>query len=194
MPELSTMMLIEIGATAANLAYLLFLIKEKIICWSFGIVGSLLSVYLFMDARLYSEALLYVFYAVMGCWGWLRWHRRLEQADNPVIRWQLAAHLKATVIACSAALGMGLLAHNFSNAERPFFDAFTSSFSFLATYLEIVKVLEAWGYWFILNLASVWLYHDRSLDIYAVLIGIYSILSIWGFLEWRQSYRNQTPT
>jgi nicotinamide mononucleotide transporter len=191
MPEPSTALVIEILATSANLAYLVFLIREKVICWSFGIFGSLLSVYLFIDARLYSEALLYVFYAVMGCWGWLRWHRRLEQGDNPVIRWHIAAHLKACGLACLAAVGLGLGAQSLSDAERPFFDAFTTSFSFFATYLEIAKVLEAWGYWFILNVASIWLYHDRQLDIYAALIAIYSVLSILGFIQWRQTYRTQ---
>ena len=72
------------------------------------------------------------------------------------------------------------------------FDAFTTTFSFIATYMEITKVLEAWGYWLILNLASIWLYQDRNLDIYALLIGIYSIMSVWGFITWQKAYRQQT--
>ena len=189
--ELSTALIVEILATTANLIYIVFLIKEKIICWPFGIVGSALSVYLFMDARLYSEALLYLFYAMMGCWGWLRWHRRLEQDDNPVIRWHLNFHSRAIVLTCTAALGLGYSAQYFTDAERPFFDAFTTAFSFLATYMEITKVLETWIYWIILNLASIWLYQDRDLDIYAVLIGFYSVLSVWGFISWRKAYRAQ---
>jgi nicotinamide mononucleotide transporter len=61
----------------------------------------------------------------------------------------------------------------------------------LGTYLEITKVMEAWVYWLLINLASVWLYHDRSLDIYAALIALYSVLSIWGFFLWRASYQSQ---
>ena len=71
--ELSTALIVEILATAANLVFIVLLIREKILCWPFGIVGSLLSIYLFVDARLYSEAVLYLFYALMGGWGWLRW-------------------------------------------------------------------------------------------------------------------------
>ena len=79
----------------------------------------------------------------------------------------------------------------YSDAERPLFDAFTTIFSFLGTYMEITKVLEAWIYWLIINLASVWLYHDRSLDLYAVLIGCYSLLSVWGFIRWRRTFNAQ---
>jgi nicotinamide mononucleotide transporter len=189
--ELSPTLILEILATGANLIYIVLLIKEKITCWFFGIVGSLLSVYLFIDTRLYSEAFLYSFYAVLGVWGWIHWHRRIEQDSNPVIRWRLKSHLRAIAIACVIATGLGYTVQFYSDAQRPLFDAFTTIFGFLGTYLEITKVLEAWIYWLIINLASVWLYHDRSLDIYAVLIGFYSILSVWGFISWRKSYREQ---
>ena len=189
--NLSPALLLEILATGANLVYVVLLIKEKIACWAFGIVGSLLSIYLFIDARLYSEAFLYLFYALLGVWGWIRWYRQNEQNSNPVTRWRIEAHLRAIAIACVIAIGLGYTVQFYTNAERPLFDAFTTVFSFLGTYLEITKVLEAWLYWLLINLASVWLYHDRSLDIYAVLIGFYSILSVWGFLRWRKSYREQ---
>ena len=188
---LSTATIVQILPTAASLVYVILLIREKIACWSFGIVGSLLSIYLFIEARLYSEAVLYFFYAVMGVWGWVRWHTQMESDDNPVTRWRLEYHLRAIVIASIVALGLGYSVQFYTDAERPLFDAFTTIFSFLGTYLEITKVLEAWIYWLILNLASVWLYHDRSLDIYAALIGLYSVLSIWGFISWRKTYLSQ---
>ena len=127
----------------------------------------------------------------MGVWGWLRWHRQLEKNNNPIIRWDIARHLRILLVGSAVALGLGVSVQFFSDAERPLFDAFTTTFSFIATYMEITKVLEAWGYWLILNLASIWLYQDRNLDIYAVLIGIYSIMSVWGFVTWQRAYRQQ---
>ena len=56
--EFSTALVVEVLATAANLVFIILLIREKILCWPFGIAGSLLSIYLFVDARLYSEAFL----------------------------------------------------------------------------------------------------------------------------------------
>jgi len=190
--ELSTALIVEILATGASLLYIILLIREKIACWPFGIVGSLLSIYLFVDVRLYSEAFLYFFYALMGVWGWLQWHKRIEQDSNPVISWRLEYHLRTIVIACVIATGLGYTMQFYSEAERPVFDAFTTVFGILGTYLEITKVLEAWLYWLLINLASMWLYHDRSLDIYAVLIGFYSVLSVWGYINWRRTFQTQT--
>jgi nicotinamide mononucleotide transporter len=183
--------LLEWLATAASLLYVVLLIREKISCWFFGILSSVLSVYLFIDVQLYSQALLYVFYALMGGWGWIRWHRRDNAQRNPVSHWRFGVHLRNCVIACILALGLGYTMAHFTDAERPVFDAFTTIFSFLGSYLEISKVLEAWIFWFFINLASVWLYHDRDLDIYAALIAVYCVMSIWGFIQWRKTYLAQ---
>lgn len=189
--ELTQPLVLEALATTAGLVYIVLLIRENILCWPFAIAGSVLSVLLFTDAQLYSEAILYLFYALMGIWGWLRWQRREAAHDNPVSLWLVRYHLRAIVIGSLCALGLGYLMQTYTAAERPVFDAFTTCFSFLATYLEIAKVLEAWVYWTLLNLASIWLYHDRNLDIYAVLIGIYGVLSVVGFVSWLSSWRAQ---
>lgn len=189
--SLPTALILEILATSASLLYVILMVREKIACWLFGISSSLLSIYLFVEVRLYAEAVLYGFYAVMGVWGWMQWHRRMEHDHVPVVRWRIALHLRAIALACLVALGLGYAMEHFSDAQRPVFNAFTAVFSVWGTFLEINKVLEAWLYWLIINVASVWLYHDRDLDIYAVLIGFYSALSIWGYWRWRRTYQAQ---
>lgn len=188
MPELTPILLVQILGAVASLLYLFLLMRERVLCWPFGIVGSLLSVYLFLHAKLYSEAVLYFFYAVMGVWGWLRWHRRELAHNNPVITRSLAFHLRAIVLTSLVALGVGYFMTTYTDAQRPVIDAFTTAFSFFATYLQVAKVLESWLYWIVLNVVAIWLYQDRALDIYAALIAIYAVLSVSGYITWRRSY------
>lgn len=180
---------IEILATVCNLLFIVLLIKDRVISWAFGIAGSALSVYLFVHARLYSEAMLYGFYVLFGIWGWVRWYQR--QDYNPVSRLNLQQHAILIGVCSSLALLLGYYFEHYSDAARPRIDAFTTLFSFGATVLEVKKVLDAWGYWLILNGASIWLYHDRSLDIYAALIGLYTLLSVWGLWQWYREYQQQ---
>lgn len=182
---------IEIAATFAGLVYIIFLIREKTICWPFGIAGSLLSIYLFIDGRLYSEAVLYTYYVLMGFWGWIRWSQRSALHHNPVVRYGLPAHAAIVLVSTAGALLLGGFFSHYTDAQRPYIDAFTTAFSFAATYMEVKKVLETWVYWIILNLASIWLYMDRSLDIYAALICVYAVMSVWGLLQWTRVYRAQ---
>jgi nicotinamide mononucleotide transporter len=187
---MSVATIIEILATLLNLFYVIFLIRERIICWPFGIAGSLLSIYLFVDSRLYSEALLYSYYVGMGIWGWMRWHLRDVNDNNPVVRYTIPKHMLIVFVSSAGAIILGTLFATYSGAERPYIDAFTTAFSFAATYMQVKKVLETWLYWIVINLASIWLYHDRSLDIYAALIFVYAVLAVWGFIQWVGVYRS----
>ena len=129
----------------------------------------------------------------MGVWGWVRWSARANTGSHPVTR--LSAVGNGALIAVSVAFGLtlGNLLATFTAAERPLIDAMTTSFSFAATFLEVRKTLDAWVYWMVINFVTIWLYQDRALDIYAALMGIYTVLSVVGFVRWRQAYRNQQP-
>lgn len=188
---MATATIIEILATLMGLAYVILLIQEKIICWPFGIAGSLLSIYLFIDSKLYSEAILYSYYVAMGAWGWLRWQRRDAAHHNPIVHYAPSAHLLLIVLTSAGALLLGTFFASYSDAQRPYIDAFTTCFSFAATYMEVKKILETWWYWIVINATSIWLYQDRALDIYAALIGLYAVLSVLGLLRWRQAFRAQ---
>jgi nicotinamide mononucleotide transporter len=188
---MTSALIVEILATGFNLIYIVLLIREKIFCWPFGIIGSLLSVYLFFDAKLYSETILYLFYVGMGFWGWVRWSRRAIADGNPVVSKKIMFNVVFIIGLSFLAVAVGYGFQAYTDAERPYLDAVTTVFSFFATYLEVTKALEAWLYWVVINAVSIWLYADRALDIYAALIGLYSVLSVWGFINWRKAYRHE---
>lgn len=177
-------------AVGLNLAFLFLLMKEKSICWLFGILGSLLSIYLFVVAKLYSEAILYSYYVLAGFYGWYRWSRAGGSARIHV--WRLKQHGIAGSIGAGLALLLGYAMDQYTDAAQPYFDAFTTIFSFLATYMEANKVLSAWSYWVIINFFSIYLYHSRGLDVYAIQMAIFGVVSILGLREWMLRYRAQS--
>ena len=183
--------IVEVLATGAGLLYIILLIRERVSCWPFGIAGSLLSIYLFIDTRLYSEAILYAFYVGMGIWGWARWTARANVGSHPVTRLSSVGNTLLIAVSLTFGLTLGQLLATFTDAERPLIDAMTTSFSFAATYLEVRKTLDAWIYWMVINAVTIWLYQDRALDIYAALMVIYTVLSVVGFIRWRRAYRDQ---
>ena len=74
----------------------------------------------------------------------------------------------------------------FTDAEKPLVDAFTTIFSFIATYLATKKWIGNWIYWIIIDFISTWLYFSRGLEIYAVLMFIYSVIAVYGYMEWKK--------
>lgn len=162
--------------------------KENIWCWPFGILSSLLSIFLFIEAKLYSEAILYFFFALVGVYGWYKWKHKTNQKSLIVRTAKPQNHLIWILLGLAAAYGLGSYFKNNSDAEAPFWDAHTTIFSFIASYLEANKILSSWVYWIIINGVSIWLYFIKGLEIYAGLMVIYFFLSFVGYLEWRKSH------
>jgi len=68
--------IIELLSVVFNILFLVFLTKEKKICWIFGIIGSLLGAFVLFENNYYSETLLYLFYASIGVYGYLYWSNK----------------------------------------------------------------------------------------------------------------------
>jgi nicotinamide mononucleotide transporter len=83
-------------------------------------------------------------------------------------------------------LGYGF--YNYTDAENAYLDAYTTVFSFIASYLEANKIISAWLFWIVLNGVTIYLYTQRGLDIYMGLTVIYFIASFIGYYKWKKNY------
>ena len=182
---------LEIVAVSMGLIFIILLISENIWCWAFGILSSLAFVFLMYYSRLYSESILYVFYVIIGVYGWQKWS---QEGENKIVIHRVSWRVIATVLIFGAVLSYlaGYYFNNYTNAQRPFADATSSVFSILASYMEAHKWLSSWVFWIVINGFSIWLYFDRSLNFSSFLMVIYLLLSIFGFIQWRQRYIYQS--
>ncbi len=181
-------LVIEIISVVFGLAYLVLMMRENIWCWIFGILSSLLGIYLFVEAKLYSEAILYFYYVLIGVYGWVKWSKKKNGETLKVTTWGVKAHALILVIGFALSFLLGYTFNKFSDAEKPFIDSNTSVFSFIASYLEAHKILSSWIFWIAINAVSVWLYFVRGLEVYAGLMVLYFILSFAGYFQWKRSY------
>lgn len=172
-------------AVALNVSFVVLIARNIIWGWLPGIMGSLISSWLFYQSLLYSECILYLFYAFFGLYGWWSWSRPQKQA---IVRKNSPFHTTAIAIALLGGLLLGTLVKTFSSAQLPMLDAFSTSFSFVATWLEAKKILRHWIYWIGINVFSIWLYSSRGLDILAMQMVLFSLLSIWGWFQWKKTY------
>ncbi|HEY9559620.1 MAG TPA: nicotinamide riboside transporter PnuC [Anseongella sp.] len=182
--------ILEIAGVVCGLLYLLLIIKENIWCWLFGILASAITVFLYIEHKLYLEAGLNFFYILAGIYGWIFWARHQNaNHQTPVTGWIPRYHAIALSSGILLAIALGQIMAQHTDSPRPFIDAGLTVFSFIATYMEARKILSTWYYWFILNAASVWLQVDRELYFYAALSVFYTFMCIKGYLEWKKSYK-----
>ena len=182
---MSVNFVLEWSATLLSLAFLLGLIQRKVWAWPAGIVGSAFSIALFLRIGLYAEMGLYTVYVVMGFYGWAQWNTHAK--DNQVSLVDLPSKTQLlALIGIPITLIMGYFLSGIPNVSYPYFDALTTVFGLWATWQETRRIRTAFHYWIPLNIASVVLYGMKGLWVYAALMVIYSIMSVIGFIRWRE--------
>jgi nicotinamide mononucleotide transporter len=178
----------EITAVVFAILYLALAIKQNILCWTAWILSSCLYTYVMYSADLYMEALLQIFYVVMGIYGWHQWlNRNSSKQELSVSTWQPAKHASAVTLIFVLAYVSGLLLEKYTAAALPFLDAFTTWGAIVTTYMVANKVLENWIYWFVIDSISIYLFISRGLYFTAFLFIIYLFMIVVGYRTWQQS-------
>lgn len=179
-------LLLEISAVILGIIYVFLVAKNNSWCWIFGILGSAISIYLFIYfAKLYAEAFLYFFYVLAGFYGWVNWKN--QKKYNEVYQHSFQKHILILLIGSLFSIGLYFIfAYFFKEAQKPLIDSFTTVFSFIATYLTAKRWIENWIYWVFIDLVSAYLYFSRGLEIYALLMFAYSFIAVYGYLQWKK--------
>ena len=87
----------------------------------------------------------------------------------------------------------GYLLQRYSDAAFPYIDSLTTWGAIWATFLVARKVLENWWYWLSIDIASVFIYWSRDLQLTALLFVVYVIMIPFGLYSWTRSWREQLP-
>jgi nicotinamide mononucleotide transporter len=187
---------LEVASVAFGLAYLVLAVQQNILCWPAALIGTLLSLVLFVEARLYPESALQLFYAAMAVYGWRQWQRRDVAGDSapaelPVSVWPLKYHALAISGTLIVAAVLGVLLSR-TNAAFPYLDSFTSVAAVVTTYMVAKKILENWIYWLVIDGLTLYIYWSRELYLYAGLFAIYLVLVVVGFQRWHRDWRTQS--
>jgi nicotinamide mononucleotide transporter len=77
----------------------------------------------------------------------------------------------------------GWLMKNHTSAKLPYWDAFTTAFALIATWIMVNYIHENWLYWIVIDAVSIWLYAKRKMFIGSALFVLYLLMAIDGYFE-----------
>ena len=186
---------LEYVGVAFSIGYVVLAARENIWCWPLGIIGSALSIWLFVDAKIYAESVLFAYYVFMGFYGWWVWSRgKSDSGKFEISALTIPTHVVILVVGYAATVGLFFLLKTFTDAEMPLLDSFTTIFSFIATWMVAKRIIENWIYWICINSLTIYLYLSRDLNVYAMLSIVYIFLAVYGFFAWRKDFKRQSQT
>lgn len=188
--EMAALSWVDWTATITALLYVGLAARANSWCWFWGIISCSLwayASYFFYD--LYLDALLQLFYVVMafvGLYNWKRGGEGQEQEEKAISRVSTKQHALYIIGGTVLAIVFGYVFSEYTPAAATYWDAFTTIFSVLATFMLVQKQLDNWLYWIVIDAIYTGLYFSRGAYLFTILMIIYTIIAMFAFLKWRK--------
>ncbi|MCF8460219.1 MAG: nicotinamide riboside transporter PnuC [Flavobacteriales bacterium] len=184
--------ILEYSAIILAILYVILATRGSIWCWLPAFVSSGIYVYLTYSANLIGESFISIFYVLMAVYGWWQWSfGKRKDEFLKIAEWRTSHHVRSILLGLVLA---GILGKSFElifNSAMPYLDAFTTSFSLIATFMVTRKILSNWIYWIVIDAFNIYLYWNRGLEPTAGLYVVYTLLAFVGFLSWHKEWKKE---
>jgi len=186
---------VEIIAVITGLLYVILAIHKNPLLWLFGIISSGLYVWIFYHSGIYAYAFLYVYYVVIGLYGWYNWSGKSkdkqEQYNLAVQRTSKSILWLCISLTLALVIPITFFLKKFTSSDLPMADAFLTAGGFVATWMLTQKYIEQWLFWIIIDLSTMGVMIYQKLYPSALLFLIYTLLAIKGFVQWKKELKAQ---
>ncbi len=135
---------------------------------------------------------LQVYYVVISIYGWWNWQCGGSSGSELHISrtdWGLWLQLFMTNILLFGLISWILI--RFTDSPLPYWDAFTTALSIVATWMLARKKIEHWILWVIIDVVSLILYIIKGLYPTTILFMVYTVLAVTGYTTWNKELKEQ---
>ena len=166
--------------------------RRLLICWPVVLAADLIYLVVFYRARLFSDALLQIFFLAFTLYGWWRWWRGvLEEGEVRVAPLSLRGWLGGLAAGAAGAVLLGWLMVRIG-AALPHLDATLTSYSLVASWWQARKHTANWWLWIAVDVVYIGEYLYKDLRPTAALYLLLVALAGLGLRDWRRASRPST--
>ncbi|MDO7840967.1 nicotinamide riboside transporter PnuC [Sphingomonas immobilis] len=185
----------EIAASLLIVANVALVAWRSIWNYAFGVAGVLLYAFVFFEEKLYSDALLQIFFLVLQFYGWWNWSRSAADGGEITVERMTPTARLTWLAGIALATGIwGWLMHRFTDAALPFVDGGIAMASVAAQILLSRRKLENWVLWIAIDIASIGMYAAKGLRPTTALYVLLLAIALGGLIDWARVERRQaTP-
>lgn len=184
---------LEIVAALLGLVTIVLVVRRSVWNYPFALAMVALYFFVFFDAKLYSDALLQIFFFGINLYGWWAWSRA-PLVDDGVAVSLLDNRSRllwlGTTIAGSIMLGSAMA--RYTDAAAPHFDSIIAASSVVAQILQSMRRVESWLLWILADLIAVPLFMWKGLMPTATLYLIFLAAAVAGFVAWHSKLGGTT--
>lgn len=179
---------VEITASVLGFICVFLAIRQNI--WNFpvAIASTVLYVFIFFEAKLYSDTILQLFFIGFQIYGWYNWlyggenKTVLPVTDNP-----LSENLVWLLIGFSGSVFTGFIMISYTDASFPFLDSIVLVFSLIAQWMMSAKKIENWILWIGIDILAIGIYYAKELYSTSILYALFLVLAAMGYFQWKKN-------
>ncbi len=161
--------------------------RRMLICWPVVLTADLVYLIVFYRARLFSDALLQIFFVAFTLYGWWHWWRGVVREDEVrIVPLGLRGWLAGLAAGTIGAVLLGQLMVRIG-AALPHLDAALTSLSLVASWWGARKYIASWWLWIAVDLVYIGEYLYKDLRLTAMLYAGLVLLAVLGLRDWRRA-------
>ena len=182
--------LIELVGVITGLVSVWYAVKINALTWIAGIVNALLFVIIFYQINLYSSMFCNMFFVVTSFIGLLKCKQKrnelkITKSKNKII-FSILIIIGTLILYLFVSYLNVILPKYFVIAQYPLIDSFVTIASIFAVSLMAYKKIESWILWILIDAICVFLYLSQGTLFLSIEYGIFLILSIVGYINWKK--------
>lgn len=176
-------------AVVFGLLSVVFSKRDNILVFPFGMISTLIFVYLLWEYQLIGDLMINSYYFIMSIYGWIVWTRKVDNTNFiPITKINASEWKKAIAFFMSASVFTILIYFVFGKWENwiSAVDVLTTAIFFVGMWLMAKKKIENWIFWIIGDLISVPLYVYKGLYLSSIQYLIFTLIALLAYQTWKK--------
>lgn len=164
--------------------------NEHIGVYPSGLIATIITTYLLYLAGYLGDMLLNGYFSIMSIYGWYNWTRKENDSANlPVSRTTNSEKITGIVLFILTIFVVFGVYNYFDYKIKTdnYFDILASGIFFTGMWFMAKKKIENWTLWIIGDLIVVPLYVYRGLGMLALQYLVFTIIAVFGYIEWKKT-------
>lgn len=178
---------LEVAGFITTLLGIWLTTRRLLICWPVVLIADFIYLDVFYRTRLFSDALLQIFFVAFTLYGWWHWWCGVrEEGEVRVEPLNLSGWLLGLAAGAVGSVLLGWLMTKVG-AALPHLDAALTSYSLVASWWQARKYIANWWLWIAVDLIYIGEYIYKGLGLTAVLYLFLVALAVLGLWDWRRA-------
>ena len=185
--------ILEITAVIFGLLSVWFAKEDNILVFPTGLINTSIYVFLLWKWSLLGDMMINAYYFIMSIYGWYHWTRKDDdQIAYPIAKINHQEKRYAIILFFLTVIFVViiyLIFNKFTN-WMSYVDTFITGIFFVGMWLMAKRKIQNWILWIVGNLISIPLYFAKGYTFTSIQYLIFTIIAIFGFLEWKKILNN----